>query len=54
MLPIFFIKVMDFDMLWALEKFALGTQMAWNEYYHTIIWLIYWKFNMLWGFENFT
>ena len=44
---------MDFDMLWDLEKFGLGTQMVWNEYYRTIVSLVYWKFNMLWDFENF-
>ena len=34
---------MDFDRLWDLEKFAFGTQIFWNEYYHTIVWLIYWN-----------
>ena len=28
--------------------------MVWNEYYHTIVWLVYWKFSMLWDLENFT
>ena len=40
----FFIKVIEFDMLWDLEKFALGTQMVSNYDYYINFWLNFWNF----------